>query len=43
MLTFREIALGPRLTDEQHRMVLGLESQTRPASDSAEKPAKTTE
>ena len=41
--TLREIAFGPRLTDEQHRITFGLESQTRPANDSAEKPAKTTE
>lgn len=42
-LTFSEMAFGPRLTDEQHKITFGFESQTRPAKDSAEKPAKTTE
>ena len=40
---FSSIDLGPRLTPEQVMTILGDESEMRPASDSAEKPAKTTE
>ncbi len=37
------MCLGPRFTAEQVTTILGEESEMRPASDSAEKPAKTTE
>lgn len=40
---FSSMCLGPRLTAEQVTTILGVESEMRPASDSAEKPAKTTE
>ena len=42
-LTFRESAFGPRLTPEHVKMTVGRLSKMRPARDSAEKPAKTTE
>lgn len=40
---FSSMCLGPRFTAEQVTTILGEESEMRPASDSAEKPAKTTE